>query len=381
MRFRKGIFGLLALGLAVGQASAQGLEQTSFIFRRPARHCDTCAPASTPVTVVPHAPVEPKKQDPVEKKDQAPQVVDPGAFAQAPAAGGEGGATFNPTMFGDLVGGSFVTISVPGSGTGSSSRVRVPNASRGSFKIADNESPRPQDRVFLTYNHYHNVDINGRSIDINREVIGFEKTFLDGNASFGLRLPFLQFNNVGSFGAISDSQVGDLSLILKYAFLNDRDTGDVFSGGVVVTLPTADSSVRAIDGGDFDDVYLIQPYIGYIFNSDLFYVHAFHSLIIPTDDRDVTAMANDIGVGLWLYRGEEDSTIRGIVPTIEGHLYTPLDHRSRNDTIRGFDTFIVTGGVNFILPGNSTIGVGIATPLTGPRPFEWEGIASINFRF
>src|SRR5262249_29857955 len=58
---------------------------------------------------------------------------------------------------------------------------------RGAFKIADNESPRPQDRVFVNYNYFDRI--LGTSVDLNRETLGFEKTFLDGNASVGMRVP------------------------------------------------------------------------------------------------------------------------------------------------------------------------------------------------
>jgi hypothetical protein len=37
---------------------------------------------------------------------------------------------------------------------------RIPemvNSGRGAFKIAENESPQPQDRVFLNYNYYNDA--------------------------------------------------------------------------------------------------------------------------------------------------------------------------------------------------------------------------------
>src|SRR5438874_667672 len=62
------------------------------------------------------------------------------------------------------------------------------------FKIADNQSPIPQDRVFFNFNYYNNVNyaidrkfgapVNG--IQIYRYLAGFEKTFLGGLASIGL---------------------------------------------------------------------------------------------------------------------------------------------------------------------------------------------------
>lgn len=60
----------------------------------------------------------------------------------------------------------------------------------GGFKTAENESPRPQHRVFLNYNYFNNVTPAGPGVPLNRSVVGFEQTFLDESSSFGVRLPF-----------------------------------------------------------------------------------------------------------------------------------------------------------------------------------------------
>ena len=49
-----------------------------------------------------------------------------------------------------------------------------------------------------------------------------------------MRLPFVQIN--GPPGADANS-VGDLSILTKYAFVNDPN-GDVLSAGLIVTVPT-----------------------------------------------------------------------------------------------------------------------------------------------
>src|SRR5205823_14358901 len=54
-----------------------------------------------------------------------------------------------------------------------------------SFKIADDQNARPQDRVFFDYNYYNNVGANFRlgtdvsNMNVNRGVVGFEKTFFN----------------------------------------------------------------------------------------------------------------------------------------------------------------------------------------------------------
>ena len=65
------------------------------------------------------------------------------------------------------------------------------------FKIADNQSPRPQDRVFFSFDYFNNLNgvVNqalGAPVShekVYRELFGVEKTIFDGNASIGLRLP------------------------------------------------------------------------------------------------------------------------------------------------------------------------------------------------
>jgi hypothetical protein len=414
MRVVHGFLALLGALVVVGSTSAQSIEQTQFIFRRSVIRPDSCdAPASGPVTLV---PLDPKgKQDPlgVEPKDRQdqPPMVDPQAFAQAPAAGGEGGMSFNPAMFGDLgVSGSYRVI-IPGSTTvipGTTTIVLVPTPPSGTlvpqpvttpstvistpsrvisvpivghaaFKIADNESPRPTDRVFFTYNYYNAVQSPDTSFNLHREMMGFEKTFLDGNASFGMRLPFQQISDFTGPVGITNNAIGDLTMILKYAVINDRDTGSVLSGGLALTAPTSQETVFLPDGSQLRSV-LFQPYLGWITNRGAFFAQGFHSVVVPSSGQDVTSLNNDVGIGYWMYRGP-DRVVRAIVPTIEGHLFTPLNHRNNTEPISAFDIFTVTTGVNFVLARNSTLGVAVAVPVTGPTPNRVEAIVSFNYRF
>jgi hypothetical protein len=63
-------------------------------------------------------------------------------------------------------------------------------------------------------------------------------------------------------------------------------------------------------------------------------------------------------------------------------LNTPLNHRgSQNDPIGGLDVFDLTSGVTLGLGGRAQLTLGLATPLTGPKPFDLEAIAQLNWRF
>jgi hypothetical protein len=341
----------------------------------PPSYCPPPHPIPPTTPAAPTAPTTPAEPT----APTAPIAPAPEAFAQAPPAGTAGPETFNPQMLGDLIGYSVRRVVVLPNGA--TAVAQVPIAARGAFKIADNESPRPQDRVFFNYNYFNNVNgsINDflPRTDLHREIFGFEKTFLGGNASVGVRLPIFQ---IDGDGGVSDSDFGDVSFVLKYAVLNDLQTGNVLSGGLVVTAPTGPDAVL-FTGEDIHPT-LLQPFVGYIFNLDSFYVHGFTSLVVPTDSRDATVLFNDIGIGCWLYRSNGDGFLNAIVPTFEAHINTPLNNRGTDHSPLGFPDFVVlTGGVHFGLCRSSVLTLGMATPVTGPQPFDVEAIAQFNFRF
>jgi hypothetical protein len=278
------------------------------------------------------------------------------------------------------------------------------------LKVAENESPLPQDRVFFTYNFFGNIQApanppsNGSSTaqtaavgprttlqtvtttsfpntppvtaDLHREIFGFEKTFLDGLASIEVRLPLLQQHS--DLDAFSSGDIGDLTIIGKYALLLDRDSGNVFTVGMAVTAPTG-PSIATIDG-TLHSTYL-QPWFGYIWNADRFYLQAFHSIVVPTDPRDVTMAFNDVGLNYWLYRASGDRPLRYIVPMIEAHVTTPLNHRDPNVPVYLPDIVDLTAGVHLGLFSNATLSFGVATPVTGPHLFGIEAFTQLNWRF
>jgi hypothetical protein len=238
----------------------------------------------------------------------------------------------------------------------------------GSFKISDNESVAPVDRVFLTYNYYDVDGFHGNSSSLNREVFGFEKTFLDGRASFGMRVPFSQ---VGE-GLGGSSDVDGLSFLGKYAFWRSEETGSLISGGLVVTVPTGPDILLA--PGNTINTTLLQPYVGYAFNFGRFYLQGFSEIIVPTDDTFSTFVANDIGIG---YRLESCP----VTPTFEFHTNNALNHQGSGGTPLGFvDTAAITGGFHTLI-GKSILTLGVSTPVTGPKLYGVEAIAQFNCRF
>jgi hypothetical protein len=260
---------------------------------------------------------------------------------------------------------------------------------RGAFKISDNESPRPRDRVFSDYQYFR---IKSRiptlgDMGINLYTEGFEKTFLDGKASFGMRLPIFQMwttSPTGDTAALSmlrKEDVGDLTIIGKYAFWECQETGSLLSGGLVLTTPTGPD--LPVNGAIIHPV-LIQPWVGGIYNTPTWYLHGFSAIIVPTDSRDVTFLTNDYGVGYYLYQAKEcdHRLLSAVIPTFELHVNTPLNHRGSDSTPLGLaDTVDLTGGATIGIGKSASLAVGAVTPITGPRPFQVEAQVYFNYRF
>src|SRR5262249_33558307 len=110
-------------------------------------------------------------------------------------------------------------------------------------------------------------------------------------------------------------------------------------------------------------------------------IQAFHSVVVPTDSRDVTMFFNDIGLNYWLYRNEAERGLRFIVPMAEIHVTTPLNHRGMDGPIFVPDLVVFTGGLHIGIGSNTVMSLGVATPLSGPRVFNTEAFLQLNWRF
>jgi hypothetical protein len=378
---------------------------------------------------------QPDVKPPLPQPQTYPSLLDSLGVSSAQPGGSDSVSAYNPHMMGDIFGifermtqsvssqqtttSTFTPVrgvsGPPGATTTTTNTfqqtrtVLVPVTTLGAFNIAENESPRPQDRVFAFYNFFGDLrgpdtgssnpvvtsqtttvtSVLGSTttttttttpgvprpvLNLSREIIGFEKTFFDGRASVEVRVPLLQMQG----DTYSGNYFGDLTLIGKYAFLLDNATGNVISGGLALTLPTGPG--LDTEEGTFRST-LIQPWVGYIWNFSNFYIQGFSSVVVPTDAQNVTIMFNDLGINYWLYRGSPDRFLSMVVPTLEAHVTTPLNHRSPSDALSVPDIVVLTGGVHFGVYRNTTLTVGAAAPVTGPVPFSAEGFVQLNWRF
>jgi hypothetical protein len=324
------------------------------------------------------------------------------AGERGPATGTGSTALASSSMIGDIGGLGVPSIAngAPGSpnypprpGQLPEGRLSLPSIR--SFKISENENPEPQDRVSFGFNYFNNVNDRVDSelgsdlhhIAVYRETFAFEKTFLEGNVSAGLRLPLNTLSADSTVPGLAgqSTDVGDLAIILKALLWRDLESGSVLSTGMLISTPTGPNSFA---GYPFVVGYheaTLEPFIGYRWVSGNFYLHGFSSIDVPTDERDVTMMYNDIGIGYYVLRDRDNArTLTAIAPTFEVHVNTPLNHRDPlnvSDLAGTADSVDLTLGVHFEFSHRATFTVAAVEPVTGPKPFDIEAIAYLNITF
>jgi hypothetical protein len=267
-----------------------------------------------------------------------------------------------------------------------------------SFKIADNQSPMPQDRAYFTFNDFDNLnaalnrrfDASVKDLRAYRYIVGLEKTFNEEKGSVGIQLPLdsltAESTIRGSFarpGGTSNS-LDDLTVFGKYILERNPITGSLISAGLAVTPRTGPPNFAGANYLVAVNDTTVQPFLGYLWRRDRFYLHGFAAIDVPTSVRDVTMVYNDVGIGYYAYRNPDPKGwLMALVPTFEVHVNDPLTHgdfNNRLDLTGTPDIVNLTYGINALVGENSVFTFGFVTPVTGPRPFDYEIVALINIR-
>jgi hypothetical protein len=213
-------------------------------------------------------------------------------------------------------------------------------------------------------------------LTLYRETFGVEKTFLDGNASVGLRVPVFQLHDDLKSGL---DGAGDLTVLLKYAFYNDCQTGNLLSAGLVVTTPTG--PVVSTVGPTSMHLTLFQPYVGGIYHFERFYAQGLSSIIVPTDMREAVLVLSNLAIGYSLYSNPGSDVLTGVTPSFEAQFTNPLTHRGLiASPVSAVDTIVLSGGLSFTF-NRLCVTVGASTPITGPHALDFGGFAQVNFVF
>jgi hypothetical protein len=226
------------------------------------------------------------------------------------------------------------------------------------FKIAENQSPVPADRVYFAYNNFHNalraIDGPGafHQVNFERYTLGVEKAFLGDLFSAELRIPIghgLDSDLHGSPGAsLEGTEFGNLVLVAKTCLL--RRPGWVASAGIGVSIPTADDA-RQFDSAGLlrseidNESFHLQPFVGWAWTpKERFFAEVFSAVDFDPHGYDVsmagpsgsmvdvgtyndqTLSMFDLKVGYWVYRACcRQAWLTGVAPTVEIHYTSTLE--------------------------------------------------------
>jgi hypothetical protein len=326
-----------------------------------------------------------------------------GPFAPGTNQGAQFGTDFGRSamtdvpLHGDQFSSGLGTASTSfGSGAAGRSKPLVLFPTIRGFKITEDESPRPIDRVYIDFNYFDRVNesvlqhfgSDAYRINAYRETFGIEKTFLDGDMSIGFRLPINTLEVDSTFQELqsTNTALGDLSVILKFAPYNDKKTGDTASFGLAVTAPTGSTNFGGAEGFTGFHSTILEPFFGYIFHYKKLFVEGFEAISVPMDKNDAVLLYNDIGAGYLYSLGQpgEDRILTAIVPMVEMHLSDPLNHQGAfkaDDPGGTADVLAFTAGVTFVIQRNVTVAMAVVAPVTGPRPFDLEAQFQLNWYF
>lgn len=287
----------------------------------------------------------------------------------------------------------------------------------GRVSLSDNNSPLPRDRIFYDFNYFHNAVIGPATIPMNRFTPGFEKTFLEKNASIEVRVPMavtLTSDVNTASGDVIDSEMGDALFALKGLLYSDNR--QTYTAGLGVTVPTAqDFNVRLGNGTQVlqirNQTLRLQPYFAAMLTPDPFNIfQMFGSVNVDvsgnpiyynsiglrngtggTLDLQGRAQASTLGkldltYGRWLFKGSP-GYVKAMAFAQELHMTGDLSSPDRitTDNLKfgalrqSFIANSTTGLHTYIGKTNFTVGYG--TPLTSQRGFDGELRVFVNRYF
>lgn len=321
-----------------------------------------------------------------------------------------------PAMVGDFFGGSFVlkdgssgqpNQSIPGEG-GSPPTVALAGGDR-RFKIAENVSPIPRDRVFFNFNHFENAltDFRGQAVSLGRYAGGFEKTFLNELASIEMRLPIADgLNSTQRLNGTETEgvELSNLSIALKAIM----STGEhwAITGGTTITVPIADDYVETIFDNESlrvrNEAVHLAPFIGWLIvdDGDWFaqgFVQADFDLngnevVRDGDDelgrlQDQSLLFVDASVGRWLMRDAASHRwINGVAWMTELHYTTTLNDTDQvgglTNPFGHMDILNLTAALHF-QSGLTSIRIGGAAPIRDEEEslFDAEVMVQLTRQF
>ena len=296
------------------------------------------------------------------------------------------------------------------------------------MKVLENNNAWPDDRVDFLYNHFHNSVSSNPSLATNnsnqfptdRYTFSYERTFFDGLTSLQLLLPFAGTPTLTSTGPgfpnnfVDGGNVGNVGLVFKALVFENGNLA--FAGGMGLNLPTgSDANGRAFNSTFHieNQSFQIAPFVAFIWSPadpflSNFFVQGGIQFDFVTNGNTVSAanpmagyygdlaevvdpniLFSDLVLGVWLYENPGGAILTGMTGQVEIHYATSTRARTAvgyagNDMFifggggSRVDSLNLTGGLRFMLFGNTVISVSGVAPLHR-RLFDAEvqAVASI----
>ena len=310
-------------------------------------------------------PSEPTEQAPLEQLPSSD--FDLSSAMEAPSAP----EMVVPNMIGDFLGVVIVSEpSFPGQVAYPTNRDPATYRTMARYKVADNNSPIPQWRLFYSSNFYN--DPYGIGGHIQRSVPGVEMMLIQDMVSLEVRTSINSFNEFPN--SDNNTEVGDVRTTIKSVIWRNQST--VVAGGMGIGWPV--NKPPAVPNG----VIYLSPYIGYLYQAPCspWFLQGFQQIDFPLERHDQILMHTDVGLGFWAYRNP--CTGIALAPTIELHAYTPFCSKP-SGPLTGL---IYNDAVNVALGGTAylrrdlTVAMAAGLPLA-EKDYDVELQLQFNWRF
>lgn len=299
------------------------------------------------------------------------------------------------------------TVIGPGGGAGGVAVRRL--------KLAENNSPLPESRIFLDYNFFNDA-LAGLG-DVNRYVFGIEKTCLCGGSSWMVRFPFaatLDSDQIVGDPVRHATEFGNMNIVYKHVlFDNERS---VLATGLGATIPTGDPTRMFRIGGPQvlhidNNSWHLQPYLGWQSGSELAQIQMFAQLDFDMNGNpvfgdldggnlpwigrlnDATLLFLDFAYTHWIFQRADTNYagVTGLAPAVELHYSTTLqdaDHLVAGgfdigSLSRRFDVLNLTLAAHIQLGPSMLVTPAIVLPLRNgdDQQFDFEVALLVNRRF
>lgn len=336
-----------------------------------------------------------------------------------------------PNMFGDTLtpAVTLTPFNEQGSDTSGRELFTAPLGGGGSFNVSENNTALPTDRVYFIYNAFYNAasatinaDPNGfdpiqKSIDLHRYLIGFEKTFFDGNVSIDVRMPFMSNIEFNSFGLISESgNVGNLTMYMKGLLAANDDAA--LATGLGIGLPTGSDFESYSDPALYSPESLVvrnqavhlMPFLAATAHlGEHWFTQSFCQMNFSASGNEIANQDGfvgiyqeqhlfqaDLGLGRWLWQDSTRPYFQALAAVTELHYTTTVQNTDSVDLPSGnlfggsfsnaenrLDLLNLTSGLQAQLSPLTALRVGAVVPLrnTPDRSFDAELQVSLNRKF